>query len=100
MSEDNGGYWNTLAGITARISDVAHNFSWASLGEAIKGIFVSEPTAKYLVWKTADDDNVCDLCTDGEGMSFTEDDAMLPDLPIHVDCRCWMELELGKEDDN
>jgi hypothetical protein len=90
---DNGSYWKSASGIAARLSDLSHMFSWSSLSEAMKGIFVSEPSAKKLIWRTWGDDKTCSDCDGLNGSEYTEEDPMLPEMPNHVLCRCWFDLE-------
>jgi len=77
------------------MAQIAHSLTWSTLNETIKGIFGTEPSAKTLVWKTAGDAKVCDICFDGDGSTYTEDDPMLPNLPddTHSLCRCWFEIQ-------
>lgn len=96
MSED-GGFWSSLAGIATRIADLAHNFTWSSLNETIKAIWGADESKAVLRWYTAEDERVCPICDANAGMTYTPDDPLTPDLPEHVDCRCWLEI-VGYED--
>lgn len=43
------------------------------------------------------DDAVCPICDDLQDTEYTEEDPLLPDMPGHVLCRCYFEIE-GNED--
>ena len=88
-------YWSTLEGVSTRIDQIAHLLSWGSLNTAIKETWGYAPEDKVLTWRTFGDANVCDICWDGEGTTYTVDDPMLPDLPddTHPLCRCFFEIE-------
>jgi len=58
-----------------------------------------EPTEakKIWIWHSEDDERICDDCTSHNGEVF-EDKDDIPDIPVHPNCRCWVEeVEL---DDN
>lgn len=92
---DNG-FWSSIEGVANRITDIGHNFSWGTLAEAMKGIFFSEPKT-YTEWMTWGDDKVCDVCAGNSGR-YTEKDALIPDMPAHVLCRCYWEVYSEGED--
>lgn len=56
-----------------------------------------EKTKKIWIWHSEDDERICDDCTSHDGEVF-EDKGDIPDVPVHPNCRCWVE-EI-KLDDN
>lgn len=44
-----------------------------------------------LEYVTAQDELVCDICEPFDGQIFGVDDADIPDLPQHENCRCYLE---------
>jgi hypothetical protein len=87
-SADADDYWNTIDGLEARAADLAHDFSWRTLAEAMTGILQTEPDVDKIIWATMGDDKVCVLCKSELGNQYGKDDLMLPDMPAHVLCRC------------
>lgn len=58
-----------------------------------------EPTEvkRIWVWHSEDDERICDDCASHNGEIF-EDKDDIPDVPVHPNCRCW--VEEVKLDDN
>ena len=56
-----------------------------------------EETKKIWIWHSEDDEHICDDCASHNGEVF-EDKDDIPDVPIHPNCRCW--VEEVKLDDN
>lgn len=54
-------------------------------------------TKKILIWHSEDDERICDDCASHNGEVF-EDKDDIPDVPVHPNCRCW--VEEVKLDDN
>lgn len=52
---------------------------------------------KIWIWHSEDDEHICDDCASHNGEVF-EDKDDIPDVPVHPNCRCWVE-EI-KLDDN
>ena len=52
---------------------------------------------KIWIWHSEDDERICDDCASYEGEVF-EDKNDIPDVPVHPNCRCW--VEEVKLDDN
>ena len=51
-----------------------------------------EPTKakKIWIWHSEDDERICDDCASHNGEVF-EDKDDIPDVPVHPNCRCWVE---------
>lgn len=56
-----------------------------------------EPGKKIWIWHSEDDERICDDCASHDGEVF-EDKDDIPDVPVHPNCRCW--VEEVKLDDN
>lgn len=58
-----------------------------------------EPTEakKIWIWHSEDDERICDDCASHNGEVF-EDKDDIPDVPVHPNCRCWVE-EVKLDDD-
>ena len=56
-----------------------------------------EKTKKIWIWHSEDDEQICDDCASHNGEVF-EDKDDIPDVPVHPNCRCW--VEEVKLDDN
>lgn len=52
---------------------------------------------KIWIWHSEDDERICDDCASHNGEIF-EDKDDIPDVPVHPNCRCW--VEEVKLDDN
>ena len=52
---------------------------------------------KIWIWHSEDDERICDDCASHNGEVF-EDKDDIPDVPVHPNCRCW--IEEVKLDDN
>ena len=52
---------------------------------------------KIWIWHSEDDERICDDCASHNGEVF-EDKNDIPDVPIHPNCRCWVEEQ--ELDDN
>ena len=50
----------------------------------------SEKTKKIWIWHSEDDERICDDCASHNGEVF-EDKGDIPDVPVHPNCRCWVE---------
>lgn len=50
----------------------------------------SETTKKIWIWHSEDDERICDDCASHDGAIF-EDKDDIPDIPLHPNCRCWVE---------
>ena len=99
MSEsENGDFWKSLEGIITRVADLAHNFTWGSLAETVKGVFEATPQGQVLVWNEVGDGRVCELCVAAEAENpYQETEALLPDIPLHVNCRCYWSVEWAED---
>ena len=49
-----------------------------------------EKTKKIWIWHSEDDERICDDCASHDGEVF-EDKGDIPDVPVHSNCRCWVE---------
>ena len=49
-----------------------------------------ETTKTIWVWHSEDDERICDDCAEYDGAIF-EDKDDIPDIPLHPNCRCWVE---------
>ena len=49
-----------------------------------------ETTKTIWVWHSEDDERICDDCAEYDGKIF-EDKDDIPDVPLHPNCRCWVE---------
>ncbi len=49
-----------------------------------------EKTKKIWIWHSEDDERICDDCASHDGEVF-EDKGDIPDIPVHPNCRCWVE---------
>ena len=51
-----------------------------------------EPTEakKIWIWHSEDDERICDDCASHDGEVFENKDD-IPDIPLHPNCRCWVE---------
>lgn len=51
-----------------------------------------EPTEakKIWIWHSEDDERICDDCASHNGEVFENKDD-IPDVPVHPNCRCWVE---------
>ena len=107
-------FWKTVKGLTARLSDLAHHLTWASVNTAIREqvavieddyqTTTGEPSGQKLSWKTVgdvagyesegDEHGVCEICEDNEG-EYDPTEDVLPYMPAHVMCRCWWEIIEG-----
>ena len=56
-----------------------------------------EETKKIWIWHNEDDERICDDCASHNGEVF-EDKDDIPDVPVHPNCRCWVE-EVKLDDD-
>lgn len=58
-----------------------------------------EPTEakKIWVWHSENDEYICDDCASHDGEVF-EDKDEIPEIPVHPNCRCWVE-EVKLDDD-
>ena len=56
-----------------------------------------EETKKIWIWHSEDDERICDDCASHNDEVF-EDKDEIPDVPVHPNCRCW--VEEVKLDDN
>ena len=56
-----------------------------------------EKTKKIWIWHSEDDERICDDCASHNGEVF-EDKDDIPDVPVHPNCRCWVE-EVKLDDD-
>ena len=45
---------------------------------------------KIWIWHSEDDERICDDCASHNGEVF-EDKNDIPDVPVHPNCRCWVE---------
>ena len=52
---------------------------------------------KIWIWHSEDDERICDDCASHNGEVF-EDKNDIPDVPVHPNCRCWVEEQ--ELDDN
>ena len=94
-------FWKSTKGILARLADIAHNFSWGTFNTSTKEFLAvleedpsipEEDKGNVLAWRTMEDDKVCEeICQPNEG-EYDPTDAFLPEMPAHVDCRCWWEI--------
>jgi hypothetical protein len=99
------GFWSSLAGIFERIKMLAHDAIWGTVNDTTKEIASSaaalpstdeeQPQGHYVpfvVWQTMEDPRVCDECDSNAG-TYNPEEEVLPDLPCHSYCRCWLEPE-------
>jgi len=77
-------FWETLAGVMARISDFAHDFTWSIVNIAMASL--AAEAGIEIEWVTMRDERVCPLCRTLEGLYMVGEP--LPTLPAHVLCRC------------
>ncbi|MBQ7185208.1 MAG: DUF2778 domain-containing protein [Alphaproteobacteria bacterium] len=49
-----------------------------------------EAVNKIWVWHSEDDERICDDCAAHDGEVF-EDKDDIPEIPVHPNCRCWVE---------
>lgn len=56
-----------------------------------------ESVNKIWIWHSEDDERICDDCAAHDGEIF-EDKDDIPDVPLHPNCRCWVEEQ--ELDDN
>lgn len=55
-----------------------------------------DPTVRRLIYVTSGSAS-CDVCSELDGTVWNEDDANLPDLPLHPNCECELQDYDGKK---
>jgi hypothetical protein len=89
-------FWRTLPGLLARLSDLAHHFTWSTVNTAVReSVAVVEAERppgerRRIRWATMGDEKVCAVC--GENEDEYSLDEPLPEMPAHVMCRCHWEI--------
>jgi hypothetical protein len=89
-------FWRTLQGVLARLSDLAHHFTWSTLNTAVREtvavVEAERPPEerRRILWVTMADEKVCTVCEENE--DEYELDEPLPEMPAHVMCRCHWEI--------
>ena len=89
-------FWRTLQGLFARLSDLAHHFTWSTLNTAVREtvavVEAERPPEerRRILWVTMGDEKVCTVCEENE--DEYELDEPLPEMPAHVMCRCHWEI--------
>lgn len=81
-----GRYWQSPPGIQNRIEQLASNFTYRIVNNAVK-ITAQEEKAKWLVWITMGDDRVCPIC-EPRHLKMYRTHWFLPRMPAHSRCRC------------
>ena len=100
-------FWKTVKGLTARLSDLAHHLTWASVNTAIREQIAvveddyqtttGEPSGNKLNWTLhpeSSESGPCEICEDNEG-EYDPTDEFLPVLPAHVHCVCTWDIIVG-----
>jgi len=81
-------FWWTLRGLFARLSDLAHHFTWSTLNTAVREtvavIQAERPPeeSRRIRWVTMGDEKVWTVCV--ENADRYSLDEPLPEMPAHV----------------
>jgi hypothetical protein len=82
----NDDYWKSLEGLVARAQLVAQSFVWGLWNNHARIIAVEGEAG--IEWVTADDSQVCEVCSDNQGVYPADEESALDDIPVHPNCRC------------
>ena len=87
-------FWSSEEGITIRLQDLAHEFTFKTFNGALKGYF-KESGIKKLRWITSKD-NInkgvsCIICLRRNGKIYNTGQ-FLPYIPAHLGCDCYWDI--------
>lgn len=74
--------------LASMVDEEVHN-SISSFG--ITAIPQMAETGTKVIFRTEDDERVCDLCESYDGEEYEVDDPDRPTVPLHLNCRCYYE---------
>jgi hypothetical protein len=82
-------FWLTEEGLNTRLEMLAQGVAWSSFNNAslvaLKAMGIEEAE-----WMGEEDDRTCEYCSEHIGEHYRLA-AFMPELPTHVNCRCWWE---------